>query len=128
MAYIGFLKPSLYSFGILPEWSMCAWVSSIKSNSFTSNAKGDEFSHSSCAAPWYIPQSTKNFLPAASTKKLEPVTVFVAPKKVTFIKIPLFPKGTPLFRKFLLKGTPLLTNYINFCMYIFSTTLKGCPF
>ena len=90
MAYIGFLKPSLYSFGILPEWSMCAWVSSIKSNSFTSNAKGDEFSHSSCAAPWYIPQSTKNFLPAVSTKKLEPVTVFVAPKKVIFIKIPLF--------------------------------------
>ena len=85
VAYIGLLYPSLYNFGILPEWSMCACVKSIKSISFTSNKKGSEFFISSFVLPWYIPQSTINFFPAPSTKKLDPVTVFVAPKKVIFI-------------------------------------------
>ena len=38
------------------------------------------------------PQSTKNFFPAPSTKKFEPVTVLVAPKKVIFIKYSILSK------------------------------------
>ena len=85
VAYIGPLYPSLYNFGILPEWSICACVNNIKSTVVTSYKNGASFSNSSFACPWYNPQSTKNFFPAPSTKKLEPVTVFVAPKKVIFI-------------------------------------------
>ena len=84
-AYILFLNPSLYSFGILPEWSICACVNNIKSISCGLNANSSAFSSSISAFPCHIPQSTKNFFPQASTKKFEPVTVLVAPKKVIFI-------------------------------------------
>ena len=67
-AYILFLKPSLYNFGILPEWSIWACVNSIKSISFGSYSNGSAFCSSSSAFPCHIPQSTKNFFPAASTK------------------------------------------------------------
>ena len=90
VAYTGPLKPSLYNFGIRPEWSICACVKSMKSMSAGLYKNGASFSISSVAFPWYIPQSTKNLLPAPSTKKLEPVTIFVAPKKVIFIRFSPF--------------------------------------
>ena len=67
-AYIGFLYPSLYNFGILPEWSIWACVSKTKSISWTLKSNGASFSYSCSALPWNIPQSTRNFFPAASTK------------------------------------------------------------
>ncbi len=33
VAWISPRKPSLYSFGSMPEWSMCAWVSTTASTS-----------------------------------------------------------------------------------------------
>src|ERR1700722_13010529 len=43
----------------------------------------------SAVCPWYMPHSMRIFLPLACRTYFEPVTVRVAPKKVSFIIIPV---------------------------------------
>src|SRR5580698_9024929 len=43
----------------------------------------------SAVCPWYMPHSMRMFLPLACKTYFEPVTVRVAPKKVSFIIVPV---------------------------------------
>ena len=63
VAYMEPLKPSLYSRGSRPEWSMWAWVSSTKSSSPAAAGMG---SFSKRSLPCSMPQSTRPFLSPTS--------------------------------------------------------------
>src|SRR5262252_6648429 len=51
---------------------------------FGSTGRGFQLRSFSSFVPWNSPQSTSSFLPAASTRYLEPVTHPAAPRKVSF--------------------------------------------
>ena len=56
-------NPSFTSLGILPLWSMWAWVRNSVSMALGSNPHSPQFRLSICRPPWNIPQSTSTFLP-----------------------------------------------------------------
>ena len=81
VAYTGPEKPFFASSGRLPEWSMCACVSSAKS---TSAGETGRVWFTNMSRPCSMPQSTmKRVLPTSTSVQL-PVTSCAAPRNVIF--------------------------------------------
>src|SRR3990167_216042 len=62
---------------------MWAWVNSTASIEFGGTGKGFQLRSRSCLYPWNRPQSTRMRRPADSTRYREPVTVPLAPRKLS---------------------------------------------
>src|SRR5665647_2117057 len=81
--HVGPANPPRTRAGRWPQWSRCAWVRTTSEIDSGSTGSGFQLRRRHVLSPWYRPQSTIVRRPSLSRRNLLPVTVPVAPRKVS---------------------------------------------